>query len=70
MIINVERNLQSSWWLFSYARILLVLLLRVLFIGIVFTPLEYCTIPTKCSANVTRDTVEHLRQVFEINKGV
>ena len=30
----------------------------------------YCTIPTKCSADVTRDTAEHLRQVFEINKGV
>jgi len=31
---------------------------------------DYCTIPTKCSADVTCDTVEHLRQVFEINKGV
>ncbi len=30
----------------------------------------YCTIPTKCSADVTRDAVEHLRQVFEINKRV
>ena len=66
-----------SWWPASFQcqetrrrRNRSICVQRPSFIPYILSEQQYCTIPTKCSADVTRDTVEHLRQVFEINKGV